>query len=234
MANKPSKENSPEMFHQIAPTYDFMNRLMTLGLDKKWRKKLIHYLPLKADKLLDAATGTGDQILLLLQQGYKVKKIVGIDLAEGMLDIAKKKLKKAGIRKRIEFKKENLLQTSFADNSFDAITLSFGIRNIPDLTKALKELYRILKPGGKCVILESSKFKNPLLALMQRFYMSQLVPILGTVIAKNSSAYRYLNDTTQDFPMPDAFVSLLASVGFKDCCYYPLSGGVVCIYVAAK
>ncbi len=227
-----SKKDASSLFNAIAPTYDVVNRLMTFGLDKQWREKLFRFLPKQIDMLLDGATGTGDQILFLLEKGLQATTIVGIDLADKMLDIGRKKLKKFG--SQVSLQKASLLEIPYPSQTFDAITISFGVRNVVDLPLCLQELFRVLKPGGVCLILECSVPENPLVAFAHKLYMKNIMPKIGWLLSKNIQAYRYLNQTSQEFPSGETFLKCLERAGFQGMSCYPLSLGSVSLYVAKK
>ncbi len=231
-----AKKKSWEMFNTIAPTYDCLNRLLSFGLDRGWRKKIHEYLPKEGQiKLLDMATGTGD-LLISLANDDKVKEAVGADLSKNMLNICANKINKTDIRKRkkIELKIEDIENLSFKSNSFNLVTIAFGIRNIENPRKALKEIYKVLSKSGKLIILELSIPLNPLIRFFYLFYFRYLLPFIGGVISKNFKAYRYLNKTVEDFPQGFSFCEMLIEAGFSGVRYEIMSCGIVTLYLAKK
>lgn len=231
----PGREEIWKMFDKISPTYDLMNQLMTFGLDKKWRKQLALYLPKGNNlKVLDLATGTGDQIIALFKGTSRIRKIVGVDLSPEMLAIGKKKIERKDYAHQVSFKQASALNLPFKEDSFDAVTLSFGIRNFTDVLAALKEIRRVLKPKGRLLILEGSLPKNSFLKKCHLFYMRYYLPWMGSLIAKEKKAYRYLNETIETFPYGSEFLELLKEAGFSHTKTLPLTGGVVAIYLGEK
>ncbi|MEO8171933.1 MAG: bifunctional demethylmenaquinone methyltransferase/2-methoxy-6-polyprenyl-1,4-benzoquinol methylase UbiE, partial [Sediminibacterium sp.] len=201
------KEQVADMFNSIAYRYDFMNRFLSAGIDVWWRKKAISQLKsLSPKKILDVATGTGD-VAILTHRMLQPQKITGIDISEGMLELGRKKIEKLGLERQIELVKGDSEVIRFEDNSFDAITVAFGVRNFQNLEKGLKEMHRVLQPGGKLVVLEFSKSNNRWLSGLFNFYMNVITPMIGKLLAKNKSAYQYLNDSVQAFPEGQTFLN---------------------------
>ena len=227
------KNNTTGLFNNISATYDFINRLMTFRMDRRWRKKTINELrDISPKKILDVATGTGD--LAIAASKINPDQITGIDLAEKMLDIARQKAQKKGLSKIISFQTGDAESISFPDNSFDAVTIAFGIRNFVNLKKGFMEIYRVLKPGGIVSILETSRPQKFLIKQLYTFYFKQLLPFLGKTIAKNKNAYQYFSDTVMAFPQGEELLKEFSSAGFIKCFYKTLSLGSVTIYVAIK
>lgn len=226
-----SEKTSPMMFNHIAKTYDKLNHVMTLGLDKKWRKAMLSLMPTHVSHWLDAATGTGDQIYFFLKHNFKAKKITGIDLSEGMLEIGQNKLKAFD---HVHLQKASITDIPFEDQSLCALTCSFGIRNADPFEKALQEFYRVLKNQGTLIILESSRPKNPLLRLGHRLYMNYMLPIYAKILGSDPKAYAYLAQTTAAFPCGEDFIAILKKIGFQDIKYFPKTFGSVTIYYAKK
>lgn len=225
----PSREKISEMFDTISPTYDKANRYMTFGFDQLWRKKLTHFLPsFPSLHILDCATGTGDQIVALLKGCPNIVNIVGIDLAEEMLKIAKKKLE--SYSEKVELLCADILSIPFPESHFDCVTISFGIRNVVNVMAALQEIRRVLKPGGRILILEGTVPSHPLIAKAHFFYLRHLIPRIGGMISKNPAAYRYLNQTIETFPQGEKFAGKMRAAGFVDVKVNPLWGGVVTVY----
>jgi len=228
------KNQVANMFNAIAKRYDFLNRLLSMGIDVRWRKKAIQQLKmLQPQFVLDVATGTAD-VALLTYQLLHPQKIIGIDISEGMLAIGRKKIEAAALTNTILLQAADSELLPFANETFDAITVAFGVRNFEHLQKGLSEMLRVLKPGGKAVILECSKPKTMVLNGLFQLYMKIITPNIGRMIAKNKEAYQYLNNSVQAFPEGSVFVDILQSVGFNQVYKKPLSFGVCTIYVGTK
>lgn len=224
-------KNSPEMFDHIARKYDKLNRVMTLGMDKRWRQALKRLMPSSIDHWLDAATGTGDQILFSVQNGLNASKITGIDLSEGMLAIGKRKLNNYC---QVDLKKASLTQIPLDSNSCDVVTCSFGIRNVDPFTEGLSEFLRVLKPGGTVLILESSRPEKKLFRWGHSFYMQFVLPKLASLMGSDPEAYTYLANTTSCFPCGQDFCNILRKIGFIDIKAFPMALGSVTVYHAKK
>lgn len=227
------KEQVARMFSNISGRYDFLNHFLSLGIDRGWRKKAIAILkPSKPQSILDVATGTGDfalQALVLAPQ-----KIVGVDISEGMLDVGKKKVREQGLEHIVSLQYGDSENLPFADNSFDAITVGFGVRNFEDLRRGLSEMYRVLKPGGKAVILEFSRPRMFPFKQVYSFYFSFILPKIGRIVSKDDSAYTYLPKSVEAFPDGADFLSILQDVGFKQNQCRSLTFGVSSIYTGTK
>jgi demethylmenaquinone methyltransferase/2-methoxy-6-polyprenyl-1,4-benzoquinol methylase len=231
----PSRKEIWKMFDTISPTYDQVNRIITMGGDVRWRKKMASFLPAGENlKVLDCATGTGDQLFTLLEECDRVAHATGIDLAKEMLKIAEKKLEKKPYISRVKFEHASATALPYQSNSFDALTISFGIRNVDDLNGTLSEFLRVLKPGGRLLILETSVPQNPLLKKTHLFYLRHILPRLGGWVSKYKEAYVYLNKTTETFPCGEAFCTLLKEAGFHDVNAHPLMLGTISLYRADK
>ncbi len=222
------------MFDRISPQYDMANRVLSLGLDMRWRRSLADQLPSRGQlSLLDLATGTGDQIAALFEKGAPIKKAAGIDLSSGMLRIAESKFAKKPYGAKTTFQKADAEKLPFSDNTFDVCTFSFGIRNVDNPLKALSEMYRVTAPRGRCLILEFSLpdnlFRKPYL-----FYLRHLLPRLGGWISKDKEAYRYLNKTIEQFTYGDAFLSWMKQSGWIQATAIPLLFGSVTLYRGDK
>ncbi len=232
---EPSRKEIWKMFDAIAGTYDRSNRLMTGGMDLVWRKKMGSFLPKgESLSLLDCATGTGDQIMALMDRSPKIVQAVGIDLAGAMLKIGKEKIAKKPYAREVRLQEASALAIPYPDNTFDLATISFGIRNVTDVSLCLKELLRVLKPNGRLLILESSLPQNRILKSIHLLYLRHILPRVGSFLSKNREAYTYLNLTTELFPSGLAFCKNLEEAGFKNCKAHPLTMGVVSIYVGDK
>ena len=232
--NNPSRKEVFRMFDRIAHRYDFLNHFLSLNRDKAWRKKLAAQLP-EGDRLdvLDLATGTADQLLSLFASG-RVATGTGVDPAEKMLEIGREKIAGRGLADKIKLVTGSAEKIPAADGSFDAVTISFGIRNVTDVPRALAEMHRILRPGGRALILEFSLPKNGFIRRGYLLYFRKILPRLGGLISGDRYAYRYLNETVETFPYGEAFCALMREAGFVDVAAKPLTFGVATIYRGDK
>lgn len=221
------------MFDNIAPRYDFLNHFLSLGIDKLWRKKAIRILSrYKTDYILDVATGTGDFAVAAAK--LKPRKITGFDLSEQMLAVGRDKVIRLGLNDLIEFIKGDSEDMPFADGQFDAITVAFGVRNFENLENGLKEFYRVLKSDGVAIILEFSKPRYFPMKQFYLFYFFKILPFVGRLVSKDSSAYSYLPESVMAFPDDQKFISVLQNVGFSNCRQIRLTFGIATIYIAQK
>jgi demethylmenaquinone methyltransferase / 2-methoxy-6-polyprenyl-1,4-benzoquinol methylase len=228
------KQQVAAMFDDIAFRYDFLNRFLSAGIDIKWRKKAINQIKdLQPQNILDVATGTAD-VAIMASSILKPKKIVGIDISDGMLEIGRKKVLKAGLENIIELLNGDSETINFKDDSFDAVTVAFGVRNFQHLEKGLSEIYRVLKPGGKLVVLEFSKPKMPGVKGVYNLYMQVICPNVGKLFSKNRNAYKYLDESIKKFPEGKNFTNILDNLGYKDTYCKPLSFGICSIYCGTK
>ncbi len=223
-----SRDGVHRMFNAISLTYDRANRIMTLGQDMRWRRQFKRFMPKGKSKLLDMATGTGDQIIALLDH---IDSAVGIDLAKDMLSIGKEKLRK---HDHVELIYGDALSVPFTDEHFDVVTMSFGIRNVTDTMACLREMHRTLKPGGRTIILEGGITTHSFLRPLHLFYLRHILPRIGALISKHHSAYKYLNETIESYPHGPAFEKMLRDAGFSYAKANPLFFGSVYLYVADK
>ncbi len=221
------------MFNNIAPKYDLLNHLLSVGIDKGWRKKVRHALAEDHPEIiLDVATGTGDLAIELAKM--PVKKIIGIDIAEDMLEIGRKKVAKKGLSDMIEMKPGDSEDIHYPDNHFDAITVAFGVRNYENLEKGLREMQRVLKPGKKMAILEFSKPAAFPMKNLYQFYFNHILPTIGRMVSKDKAAYTYLPQSVAKFPENKDFIKVLQKVGFKNPSQERLTFGIATLYVADK
>jgi demethylmenaquinone methyltransferase/2-methoxy-6-polyprenyl-1,4-benzoquinol methylase len=228
------KKQVEKMFDTIAFRYDFLNRFLSAGIDVYWRKKAIRQLvSLQPKTILDVATGTGD-FAITSYQILKPEKITGIDISDGMLKVGQKKIMKYGLQNHIRLLNGDSEAIFFNDDSFDAVTVAFGVRNFENLEKGLSEIYRVLKPGGKLVVLECSKPSLPLVRTLYNFYMKFITPKVGKLISKNNDAYQYLNNSVQQFPEKETFIHILNQSGYRHSFYKTLSLGICTIYCGEK
>ena len=229
------KSESWKMFDRISAQYDLLNRILSWGLDIQWRRQLTALLPPRDNQtVLDLATGTGDVAIDLMQRKRNVSDVYGIDLAENMLKIAEEKIRKAGLQNRIHLKKGDAQEIPFGSAYFDAVTMAFGIRNTPNSILVLKEIYRVLKDGGRVLILEFSLPRNPLIRLLHLFYLRTIVPFVGGLLSGNAQAYRYLNKTIEQYPHGERFCHMLRQVGFDNVRSHELLLGAATIYQGDK
>ena len=227
------KEQVTRMFDNISGNYDFMNRLMTFGIDVKWRKKVVKMVAeTKPRKILDIATGTGDFAIMLAD--IKPEKIVGLDISQGMLEVGKKKVAEKGLDNLIEMVLGDSENLPFEDNSFDAVTVGFGVRNFENLDKGLSEINRVLRPGGIFVVLETSQPEKFPFKQGYKFYSKYIIPFLGRLFSKDKNAYEYLPESAEAFPYGQAFNNILKKNQFTSVQNYPLMFGAASIYKAFK
>ena len=232
---QPARIDVWRMFDRISARYDLLNRLLSFGRDVYWRKQVARYLPDKENlSILDVATGTADQLLFLYGQTDKIQRGIGIDPAVGMLARGREKIRERNLESLFELNEGTAEQIPFAANSFDACTISFGIRNVIDVNKSLAEMYRVLKPGGRVLILEFSLPQNRFLRQIYLFYFRQFLPRLGGLISGDAYAYRYLNETVETFPYGSEFSAMLAEQGFQKVACHPMTFGVSTIYYGDK
>jgi demethylmenaquinone methyltransferase/2-methoxy-6-polyprenyl-1,4-benzoquinol methylase len=222
------------MFDQIAPKYDFLNRFLSAGIDISWRKKALSLLKKKnPETILDVATGTAD-LAIMASKILTPKKIVGIDISEGMLSFGRQKIATQGLSTIIELQSGDSEAIHFSDESFDAVTVSFGVRNFQNLEKGIGEIFRVLKKNGTLVVLEFSKPKLPLVKQFYNLYMNVVTPGMGGLFSKNRNAYQYLNESVQKFPEGKAFTAVLENAGFQKTNIKTLSFGICTIYTGEK
>ena len=223
-----------QMFDRIAPTYDKLNHRLSWDIDRGWRKKAIRQLmPFAPKTLLDIATGTGDFAILAARM-LQPERLVGADISEGMMEIGRQKVKAGGLDGIITFEKEDCTALSYPDNTFDAVTAAFGIRNFADLDKGLAEMCRVVKPGGHLSIAElTTPVSFPMKQLFQ-IYSHSVLPVYGRLISKDTSAYSYLTKTIEAFPQGERMVGILKKAGFAEASFKRLTFGICTIYFATK
>ena len=227
------KEQVAKMFDNISGDYDGLNRVISFGIDISWRKKVVAIVSDKnPENILDIATGTGDLAINLTETNAKT--IIGLDISSGMLEIGKQKIKKKGIENTVELVLGDSENMPFEDNYFDAITVAFGIRNFETLEKGLSEIYRVLKPGGTFVILETSIPTKTPYKQGYNFYTKNILPIIGKVFSKDKSAYKYLCESASVFPYGEAMNNILRKIGFINVNDLPQTFGVATIYTSSK
>ncbi len=232
-SKKTKKEQVTKMFDTISNEYDSLNRVISFGIDIKWRNKVVKIVKgTNPKKVLDIATGTGDLAINLCKT--TAEKIIGLDISSGMLEIGKAKIKKLHLENKIELVLADSEKIPFENNSFDAITVAFGVRNFEDLEKGLSEIYRVLKPGGVFVVLETSVPTRTPYRQGYNFYSTKILPTIGKLFSKDKSAYKYLSNSAANFPYGKIFNNILKKIGFIDVKNMPQTFGVASIYTARK
>lgn len=227
------KEEVAEMFNNISKRYDFLNHFLSMGIDKIWRKKAVKQLKaLNPERILDIATGTGDFAVALLK--LDPKEIIGVDISSGMLEVGNEKMKNRGYSDKISLILGDSENLQFEDAYFDGVTVAFGVRNFENLEKGLGEMLRVIKPGGRAVILEFSKPKKFPIKQLFGFYSKRLIPFIGKTVSKDRRAYEYLPESVEAFPEGKAFMDIMESVGYKKVYGIPVSGGIATIYIGNK
>jgi demethylmenaquinone methyltransferase / 2-methoxy-6-polyprenyl-1,4-benzoquinol methylase len=228
------KKQVAGMFDKIAFRYDFLNRFLSGGIDIYWRKRAIRELKeIQPQTVLDVATGTAD-VAIMTHKYLHPSKIIGIDISEGMLELGRRKIARLMLNDRIELQYGDSEAINFPPGSFDAITVAFGVRNFEDLEKGLAEMIRVLRPGGKLVILEFSKPKQKLFSGLYNAYMRLIAPGIGKWLSKNREAYQYLYSSVKAFPEGETFLHILQKIGFKETTLKRLSLGICTIYCGRK
>ena len=227
------KEQVAQMFDTISENYDGLNRVISLGIDVSWRKKVVKLVSENNPKqILDIATGTGD--LALMMSSLNPDKITGLDISKGMLEVGKEKVANANLTDTIDMVVGDSENIPFKDNSFDAITVSFGVRNFENLDKGLTEILRVLKPGGKFVVLETSNPTKFPFKQGYKFYTNYILPTIGKLFSKDKTAYSYLSKSANSFPFGQEFNNILTKNGFKNAKNIPVTFGVASIYTSTK
>ena len=232
-AREGKKEQVAQMFNNISHRYDFLNHFLSLGIDVLWRKKAVKMLrELKPKYILDVATGTGDFAIEALD--LNPEKVIGVDISDGMLDMGRAKLKKRKLDKRIELFNADSENLPFEENKFDAIIVAFGVRNFENLEKGLAEMFRVLSPGGRVVILEFSKPAGFPFKQIYNFYFKFILPKIGRIVSSDKAAYTYLPESVDAFPEGNRFTGILEKIGYKQATCKPLTFGISSIYTAEK
>lgn len=234
--NKEGKKSElvEEMFDNIAPAYDKLNHTLSMGIDRCWRKKAIRTLrPFHPKRMMDVATGTGDFAILACRE-LQPDSLTGIDISEGMMNVGREKVKQARLSDKITFAREDCTCLSFADGSFDAVTVAFGIRNFEGLDKGLSEMCRVLTPGGHLVILELSTPDRFPMKQLFGIYSKVIIPLIGKCISKDNSAYTYLPQSIQAFPQGEVMQEVIRKAGFSEVRFKRLTFGTCTLYTATK
>lgn len=231
--DRSKKEEVAEMFNNISGKYDFLNHFLSLGIDHLWRAKAVKELKeIQPKRILDIATGTGDFAIASLK--LNPTEVIGMDISSGMLEVGKEKMKKKKVDKIISMRLGDSEDLPFEDNYFDGLTVGFGVRNFENLEKGLSEMLRVIRPGGKAIILEFSKPKK--FPVKQGFGLisKYIIPFFGKLISKDDKAYAYLPESVAAFPEGKAFEDILSKLNYKNIKSIPVSGGIATIYVGSK
>ncbi len=227
------KEQVAKMFDNISARYDFLNHFLSLGIDKGWRRKVVRMLKKdNPEKILDIATGTADLAIALTK--IPGANVTGVDISAGMLKVGGEKIEKRGLTERIALQLGDSENLPFEDNSFDAITVAFGVRNFENLEQGLSEILRVIKPGGTVAILEFSQPTGFPFKQLYRFYFKFILPTIGKLVSKDESAYTYLPESVDAFPYGTRFLDILNKLGYQDPVARPVTFGVATIYSATK
>ncbi len=227
------KEQVEQMFDTISGNYDGLNRVISFGIDAKWKKKILKIIASKnPNKILDIATGTGDMAILMSQTN--AAKIIGLDISAGMLEVGRKKIEAKNLTEKIEMIQGDSENLPFENDSFDAITVAYGIRNFEHLEKGLSEILRVLKPNGTFIILETSNPTKTPYKQFYSFYTKNILPLIGRIFSKDNAAYGYLSESASVFPYGEALNNILRKIGFIEVADQPQTFGVATIYSASK
>lgn len=227
-------EQVKDMFDSIAPAYDFMNRMMTFGIDRRWRAKAVKMLKKSHPKsILDVATGTGD-LAMMLMDSLNPDTLTGIDLSQNMIDRAVIKAKNAGLENRMTFQVADCLALPFEAASFDCVTVAYGVRNFEHLDQGYGEMFRVLRPGGTLCVIELSTPTSPIVLPFYKLYTRHIIPIIGRCVSHDVRAYSYLPESIAAVPQGERMLSLMKGAGFSACSFHTLTFGVCTIYIARK
>ena len=222
------------MFDSIAGTYDTLNHALSFGIDKIWRKKGIAFLrPFSPESILDIATGTGD-LAISMHKTLKANRIIGADISEGMMDVGRKKVSEAGLSEYISFEFQDCTALTYADNTFDAVTAAFGVRNFEDIEQGIREMYRVLKPNGHLMILELSTPEHFPMKQLYSIYSKVVIPNIGRLLSKENTAYSYLPASIKVVPQGKVMTDLLNRVGFKEAQAHTFTFGICSLYTGTK
>ena len=231
----PKKDKIKEMFDGIAPSYDKLNHIMSLGVDRRWRRRALkEIVDGSAQKILDVACGTGDSTIAAAKAAGAGSMVTGVDISEGMMSLVMAKAAREGVSERIRLQVADGTAMPFPDGSFHRVTCAFGIRNFEDKSKGLEEFLRVLTPGGKLVILELSVPSNKILLALYKLYFLHIMPWIGGIISGNKAAYKYLPASVMAFPAPEAFCGMISAAGFRDVRHRAFSLGLCRMYIGEK
>ena len=232
----PRTRDTERLFNSIAPTYDSLNHWLSLGVDKSWRRRSLRWIvdPSAPQQILDIACGTGDYSIAIARRAHPDTVVTGVDLTEAMLQVMRSKVEKAGLAGRIVAEQGNAEAMRFADNRFDRATIAFGIRNFEHREQALREILRVLKPGGRLVILELSVPTNPLLRWCYNLYFTRLLPAIGGMVSGDKAAYRYLPASVLSFPNKREWMETMRRCGFRNVSHRAYTLGICRLYIGEK
>ncbi len=223
------------MFSCIGPRYDLLNHVLSLGLDVRWRKKVANATgEIHCRNILDVCTGTGDMAFELCRFWKGKVHVEGIDFSRELLERAREKSRKLDLEHTVSFREGDAEMMPFPDNHFDAVTVTFGLRNVTNRLKALREFYRVARPGARFICLEFSQPGNPLFSAFYFLYLMKVVPFISRLVGSDPAAYQYLGNTIRDFPNPPELVALISSAGWNSVSYEPLAGGIVAVHKGIK
>ncbi len=235
MSSKPNSLSMSRMFDSIAPTYDILNHILSFGMDFYWRRKLADTIDTKKNlRVLDLATGTGDVLISLLRRHPDITEAVGLDISENMLALCRRKIARYHLTDRTRLIRADAAATGLANETFDYVTMGFGIRNTPNSLETLTEIHRLLRRGGTALIMEFSMPANRIIRSCYFFYLRCFVPLLGRLLSGNYNAYRYLNTSIENFYSQEDFCRLMQKAGFTNIRAIPLTFGIACIYQGTK
>lgn len=226
------KKNIGKLFDSIAGTYDRFNHLLSLNVDKRWRRRAVKRLR-KAGSLLDVATGTADLAMEIVRQD-KAASVLGMDISTGMMEIGRTKVEKAGMQDRISFMEGSALEMPFVEGEFDAVVCAYGVRNFSDLDTGLSELHRVLADGGQLMILEFSYPSNAFVRALYDFFFSNVMPLVGKALSKNAGAYKYFRDSVKGFIWGEEMAGRITAAGFRNVRFKPMTFGITTVYFAEK
>jgi demethylmenaquinone methyltransferase / 2-methoxy-6-polyprenyl-1,4-benzoquinol methylase len=233
--DEPSRQQVWKMFDRIAPRYDVLNRLLSFRCDVAWRKRMGKLIPEGSTlRLLDIATGTADQIISLMKSTPRITSAIGVDMSEGMLHFGREKINALNWQDRVQLKTGDAMSIPEPDQTFDIATMSFGIRNVLNVTEALREVHRVVKPGGRALILEFSTPANPIFRPLYFFYLRNILPLIGGILSGDRKAYKYLNRTIESFPSGEGFCEIMRTAGFVRVKAVPLTCGIASIYMGDR
>jgi demethylmenaquinone methyltransferase/2-methoxy-6-polyprenyl-1,4-benzoquinol methylase len=226
------REQVEQMFDNISPMYDLLNRLFSLGIDQGWRRKVVRLLGQEpVERLLDVATGTADLAIL---GSTKAQQVTGVDISEGMLQHGRVKVARKGLQERVVLQQADSEALPFTDASFDAVTVAFGVRNFEHLALGVREMVRVLRPNGRLFVLEFSKPEGTPMRQLFRFYFHRVMPLIGRTVSRDSAAYTYLPKSVDAFPEGPEFIRVLENAGLRECQARPLTGGIATLYTGRK
>lgn len=235
LINSPKEKMVQTFFNDIARKYDLMNTIISLGRHNRWRKITVIQTALKeGETALDVCCGTGVITMDLARQVGSRGKVVGLDFSENMLEVARENVNNLDIRENIEFIQGNAMDLPFPDNTFDCATVGYGLRNVPDMKKALKEMFRVVKPGGRVVSLEFAKPYLPVFKQVYKLYLNNWIPLMGKIILNNENAYQYLHDSIMEYPHQTEVTRIFGDLGFTETRCFELTWGVAAVHVGKK